>query len=141
MGNLHKSTGTLHYERGIKENREWFKVFVDVDQGLSDYYRSLIPKHIVTNRPMYPAHVSVVRREVPQKMEAWEKYEGKEIEFLYDPTINIGSVYCWLDVFCQELEEIRVELGLSVDSEITRPPEGFKRCFHCTIANFKKNKS
>jgi len=88
---------------------------------------------------MYPPHITVVRvhkEKVPNK-EYWDKYAGEEIEFSYSPIVHEGSVYYWLNVFCVRLEEIRRELGLSVVSEYTLPPEGFIKCFHMTLGNKK----
>ena len=131
---LYKSIGTLRYEnKGGK-----YKLIVEVDQGISDYYRSLIPKWITVNPQMYRAHISVVRREIPVNLEYWGKYEGEKIEFSYEGIVRQGTVYFWLNVFCVRLEEIRKELGLPVRSEYTIPPEGFTKCFHCTIGNQKE---
>lgn len=129
---LHKSVGTLRYT-------ELYRLIVEVDQGISDFYRSLIPKYYPVNKPMYPAHVTVVRKEkeVPTVLDAWGKYEGQKIEFLYSPTIHCGKIYYWLCIYCKQLEDIRLELGLPVVSQWTLPPEGFRKSFHCTIANCK----
>jgi hypothetical protein len=70
-------------------------------------------------------------------MDVWGKYENQEISFDYSGVVREGVVYFWLDVYCRDLEDIRAELGLSVSSEITRPPDSFKQCFHMTIANKK----
>jgi len=131
---LYKSIGVLRYEFEIGH-----KLVVEVDQQLSDYYRSLIPKFVSTNRPRYSAHITVVRqeKETPVNLEHWGKYEGQEIEFFYSPIIQQGKVYFWLNTFCTKLEDIRLELGLPVVSQYTLPPEGFRKCFHCTIANMK----
>lgn len=128
------STGTLRYSFN-----DGYKLIVEVDQGISDYYRSLIPKYIVANPPRYPAHITVVRsyKETPTNLEPWGKYEGEKVEFFYDPEIKSGRVFHWLNAFCKRLEDIRLELGLPVVSEYTLPPEGFVKCFHITVANQK----
>lgn len=129
MNLLHKSNGILRYHPN--------KLIVEVDQGINDYYRKLIPKWIKTNKQMYAAHISVVRKEIPPNMQYWGKYDGDEVEFYYENIIRFGTVYCWLNVFSTRLEEIRLELGLPVSSMYTLPPEGFAKCFHTTIGNFK----
>lgn len=133
MSTLHTSIGTLHYSVGHSHSLR-----VNIDQGIMLYYRALIPKSISTNKPMYEAHISVVRKETPVHLDHWEKYEGHEVEFQYEPIVRFGEVYCWLNCFSVRLEEIRVELGLAVHSLYTLPPEGFKKCFHSTIGNFKE---
>jgi hypothetical protein len=126
------STGILKYHDNP------YKLIVEIDQNISDYYRSLIPKWIKSNRQMYSAHISVVRNEMPINLQYWGKYEGEEIEFIYTPGVQFGKVYCWLNVWCKRLEEIRLELGLPVSSQFTLPPEGFVKCFHTTLGNFKQ---
>jgi len=130
---LYKAAGILRY--GVAEYGH--KLVLEIEQDLADYYRSLIPKYYHVNRQRYGAHVSVVRKETPANPDAWGKYEGEEIEFVYDSEIKRGTVYWWLNVFCVRLEEIRVELGLPVSSQYTLPPEGFVKCFHTTIGNSK----
>jgi hypothetical protein len=129
---LYSSVGTLRYSG---ENR----LVMEVDQELSNYYRSLIPKYFSVNRPRWAAHVTVVRDTKEQVVirDTWGKYEGEEVTFIYDPVIKCGKIYYWLNVLCLRLETIRKELGLPCTSIYTCPPEGFSKFFHCTIANCK----
>lgn len=134
---LYSSLGVFRYS--LTEN-DGYRLVLEVDKDLARYYRSLIPKWVRTNLPMYHPHVTVVRpeKEVPLNLEPWGKYEGEEVEFKYEPIVYSGKVYFWLNVFCSRLESVREELGLPVSSEYTLPPEGFKKCFHISIANTKK---
>jgi hypothetical protein len=134
MMTLHTSTGVLEYAR--TENYG-FRCVLGIDQEISNYYRALLPKWISTNRQMYPAHVSVVRKEVPPNLDVWGRHDGEVIEFQYEHFVYNDETYFWLNVFCSRLEEIRAELGLPVSSPITRPPSGFLKCFHTTIGNCK----
>lgn len=127
---LFTSTGTLRYG--------YTNLVLDVDQGIVDFYRAMLPKWIRTNRQMYPAHISVVRKEVPPNMQFWGKYAGEQIEFQYSNIIHNGTMYYWLNAWCKRLEEIRQELGLPVDSPYTRPPADFAKTFHITIGNIKE---
>lgn len=131
---LHKSVGVLRYSRGPHDG---FRLVMDADQAIMDYYRDLLPPWKKANPQKYGAHVSVVRKETPVNLEFWGRYEGEEIEFNYPGQVFFGTVYCWLNVFCTRLEEVRTELGLSVSAEYTRPPEGFLKCFHLTLGNYK----
>jgi len=132
---LHSSIGTLRYS----ERSFW--MVVDIDQGIMDFYRALIPKAIKTNRPLYPAHISVVRKETPTKTEFWLKRQGEKVEFQYSPIIHFGEIYAWLNVYCIRLEEIRQELGLPLHRWADNPPApGFNQCFHITLGNFKIDK-
>ena len=84
--------------------------------------------------------MTVVREEKEEVVnrEFWGRYEGEEVPFSYDPTVQMGKIYFWLNVFCVRLEEIRLELGLPCVSQYTLPPEGFLKCWHMTIANQKR---
>jgi len=126
---MYSSTGILRYSQNP------YKLVVEADQGIADFYRSLIP--FKTNKPLYPAHISVVRKEEPVNVDLWGKHEGVEINFYYSGEIIFGQVYVWLNVFCTTLEGVRVELVLPSVSKYTKPPEGFFDCFHLTVANFK----
>jgi hypothetical protein len=133
-GELFTSTGILRYSH----NDEYgYRLVMDVDRDLANYYRGLIPKWIKTNPQKYPPHVSIVRKEVPKNLSVWGKYEGDSVEFTYSNVVHGGTVYYWMNVFSERLEEIRVELGLPVSSQYTLPPEGFVKCFHMTIGNLK----
>ncbi len=127
------STGVLSYSGDDK-------MVVNVDQGLVEYYRALIPKCIDWTQQKYRAHITVVRtgREQPADRTFWAKYDGERIQFLYSPVVRFGTVYIWLNVLCKRLEELRTELGMVVRSEYTRPPEGFENFFHITLANMKE---
>lgn len=129
MSTLFTSVGKLRYG--------YTNLVLDVDQGISDYYRAMLPKWVRTNKQMYPAHISVVRKETPPNMEFWRKYDGEEIEFKYSNVIRWSEIYYWLDAWCERLEQIRVELGLPVDSPYTKAPIGFAKTFHVTIGNTK----
>ncbi len=129
--NLFKSEGILHYGST--------KLIVKVDPGIAYFYRSLIPKSIYIDPQKYKPHISVVRNETPANMENWGKYENQKIEFSYGNQIYNGQVYWWINAFSTQLEEIRIELGLSISEYYTQPPDGFNKCFHITLGNCKKH--
>lgn len=127
---MFSSYGTLRYVGA--------KLIVEADQGVSDFYRALIPKWYVIQPQKYRAHISVVRKEVPLHMEFWGRHEGQEIEFWYDSEIKHGGLYWWLDCYSARLEEIRLELGLTLSSRFEPPLAPFRKRFHLTLANSKK---
>lgn len=129
---LYTATGILRYSIGDAG----FRLVLDIDQNINNFYRSLIPKYFYARPQKHPAHISIVRKETPNST-LWNKHKGKEIEFAYDSQIHYDNVYFWLNVFSTQLEEIRLELGLPVSSKYTLPPSGFTRCFHTTIGNRK----
>ena len=100
-----KALGIIRYY-----DDEW-KVNVAIEDDLAAYYRSLVPKYYKINPTRYPPHITVVRREEIPNKEVWGKYEGKEVEFLHSQ-IRRGTIYWWLDTYCDFLLELRTELGL-----------------------------
>ena len=131
---MYSSTGNLAYSTDGGH-----RIVLDVDEELAAYYRSLIPPWMRVNKPRYLPHITVVRihKETPNDLAAWGKHAGEAVEFLYEPHVYYDSLYYWLNIWCVRLEEIREELGMSVTSPYTVPPDGFHKCFHCTIANKK----
>jgi len=127
---MFKSVGTLRYFNNSK-------LIVEIDPEISNYYQSLIPKYIYYNKQRYAPHISVIRKEIIPNMDLWGKYEGQEVEFEYENLIYMSPNYMWLNIYSEELEAIRLELGLTKTSEITRSPDG-RHKFHTTIGNFKK---
>lgn len=132
-GKLFWSSGPLRYAI----DNSGHKLNVVVDPGITSYYRALMPKYMPTNPQMYPPHISVVRKEVPPHLDLWGKYEGEEVGFVYSNIVHSGVVYYWLNAFSKRLEEIRLELGLPVSTEYTRPPDSYVKAFHITLGNCK----
>lgn len=124
------SKGKVHYD-----DEAGFRLTLEVSQELSNYYRSLIPKHYRVNQPRYPAHITVVRPEYesPPKIRHWGDYEGEQVEFMYDPYVQEGKGYFWLNCWCKRLEDIREELGLTNVSQYPLLPKGYYKTFHTTI--------
>lgn len=114
-----------------------FKLVVNTDKDIGRLYRSLIPKYYRVAPQMYSTHVTLVRNEVPPNLEAWGKYEGQGVSFLYSRIIQNDENYWWLNVFSNKFERIREELGLSKKDQYTLPPESFISTFHLTIGNTK----
>jgi hypothetical protein len=127
---LFNSKGILRYGPGIR-------AIVEVDQGVADFYRKLIPKYNYVQPQMYPAHITVVRtaKENPKNMNVWGKYEGEEIPFSYDNYVYNNRTYWYLNVQSDRIGDIREELGL--------PRFRFgelgadRRGYHITIGNVK----
>jgi hypothetical protein len=129
----YKSVGELHYS---SNDVHGFKVHVDVDPGIAETYRALVPKSVRLQRTRYPPHISVVRKEMVAKLDEWGKHEGALIPFEYEPVVYNDETYYWLRCYSQVLVEIRRGLGLPDLSEMARGPDMFDS-FHCTIGNCK----
>ena len=107
------------------------RAILAADQGIVDFYRSLIPKYVEHRPQMYPAHISVVRRITPPNLAVWGKYAGELVEFEYDSDIQNDQTYFWLNCRSARLLEIRVELGLP-------PYPTWRNGYHISIGNCKK---
>lgn len=129
---MHDATATVHYGPGLR-------AIAIIDQGISDFYRSLIPKHYCVQPQAYRAHITIVRikKEVPLKLEAWEKHEGRKIRFSYDPVIQMDDRYFWLNTYSEEIGDIREELGLPRYRDDTWFGGKRHTSYHITIGNTK----
>jgi len=108
-----------------------------LDREIARYYRSLIPKWIQTALPRYDPHITVVRPEKDLVDEGTlHNYDGREVQFLYAAELQQSRNYLWLPAYSEQLEQIRLELGLPVvnNSDLV-PPDGCRKPFHITIAN------
>lgn len=128
---MFQSVGKLQYS----ENP--FKLALEVDSEISNYYRSLFPKYLKVNRQLFAPHISVVRKEIPVNLEYWGKYQNKELSFYYDNYVYNDETYFWLGAYSEELQIVRQELGLSATSWITESPDSGHK-FHITLGNLKK---
>jgi hypothetical protein len=133
-GPFFHSSGLLVYS---KPTPETFKLIVEVDPDISHVARALAPKSAQLQPQRYPPHITVVRNEVPPKIDMWGALKGMEIEFDYSPIVHTDGRYYWLIVLAPKLHQIRVELGLPPSSKWTRPPDDMAECFHCTVGNTK----
>ena len=127
------SHGKLHYD---DTDGHWVTLYVD--QDLSNYYRSFIPKHERVVRPRWDAHITVVRGGIdfPPKISYWGNYEGEIVEFIYDSYPLNGNGYYWVNAWSKRLEAIRSELGLANVSKYALRPTGYEKTFHITIGRY-----
>ncbi len=121
-----ETQGTLTYGPGIR-------AAIRVDQQVSNFYRSMIPKYYCVNGQRHPAHITVVRigLERPPNMDVWEKYQGMSVKFEYSNVIERDGVYWFLRCRSEQIESIRQELGL-------RKYFDRKKGYHLTLGNTKE---
>lgn len=119
------SEGILRYGVG-------FKVYLEIDPEIIRYYISLLPKYKIIQTQIHSAHITIVRttKECPRNLSKWGNYEGLSVEFQYENIIKEDGLYYWLDAFSDDLNRIRLELGLG------RYRLGFDR-YHITLGNKK----
>jgi hypothetical protein len=103
--------------RKTRQADDWWLV-VNTDNGIGEYYRWWIKKMkgIELLRPAWRTHVSILngREPVqPEYLHLWKKYQNKPIHFEYSVDIEQHWKFFVLPVRCEELVNIRGELGLS----------------------------
>lgn len=117
-----KSTGKLAYSprTHLSSSDKWLVLMCDDE--ISNYYRHLYSKEypylngdgsIKLTRPVWGAHVSVIRNERIPNIQQWRTDEGKIIDFDYEGGVIDNREYFWLKVSCPYLEHLREHMGLS----------------------------
>ncbi len=117
------STGVLVSDpkaNSIPNIGKWWLILA-CDNEIGRYYRETLyrfnPAAGKLQRPAWESHISVIRGEEPTHLELWGSFDGREIEFQYNPALQTNGEYYWLDVECEALGDIREALGLSRNSE------------------------
>ena len=123
----HESIGTVVFDpgKGTGDFDPWW-VILRCDTSIVDYYArmSLGYGRPVTRNKLWGSHISVIKGEVPTKLEAWGKDYGA-VKFYYAHYVRCdNNCHAWVDVWCDKLHELRSDLGL--------PPKT-KMSFHLTI--------
>lgn len=111
-----KSTGKIIYDppSHIGNPRNW--MIVMCDDEISSYYRSLFyrefPYYGKLTRPVFGAHISVIRGEKIPNYNIWKTDNLKTIEFEYEPGVIDNKEYYWMKVKCDYLLDLREKYGL-----------------------------
>lgn len=110
------------------------KIYVDIDPSIVQLTRILMPKSYVhLYQPQkYKPHISVVRHQIFDR----SLVVNQLVTFTYDSDPIFGETYAWFKVYSEQLINVRLSLGLSKTSNVSRPPNG-EECFHITIGNSK----
>ena len=112
-----KSIGKLIYSprSHLGDSSKWLVMMADDE--ICKYYSSLFyrefPWYGKLNRPIFGAHVSVIRGERIPNHNLWKMDDNKIIEFDYEPGVEDNGEYYWLKVKCKYLEDLREKYGLS----------------------------
>jgi len=101
----------------IKVHRNWWVTLDPVDD-IGEYYRKTYNwenrARIITQKPKWGSHISVLRAEEPKKnKETWELQDGKDFEFYYENIVITGGSHICLNVLCPQAEELRIYFGLN----------------------------
>lgn len=119
-----KSIGKLIYSprSHLGSNEKWLVVMCDDE--ISRYYRHLFTKEYPylngekvgkLTRPVWGAHISVMRGERLPKPDLWRLDEGKIIDFTYEAGVIDNGEYFWMRVNCPYLQDLREKYGLPRD--------------------------
>lgn len=112
-----KSFGILNYspKTHLRNADRWLVLYCDDE--LVKYYSHLFKKEYPwlpkLQRPVWGAHVSVIRGEKIQNEDKWGLFHKKRIDFDYEPGVIDNGEYYWLKVKCDALLDIREMYGLS----------------------------
>lgn len=120
---------------GVLTYHNQSKVTLEIGYGLSHYYCALIPKYHYVQRSKYASHVSIVRHETVKQN--YGAGAGRRLTVRYDPDIKTDrdGRYWWLDVWSDDLCDLRVHLGLSPFRMLRNGKMGDR--FHITVGNRK----
>jgi len=131
MAFAHSDVGVLwaSHENGV------YRLALDIDPGIVEVARALVPKYVRLNRTKFAPHLSVVR-ETTMTSPLWGSHDGERVAFTYDTLVWEGEVYFWLQAESPRLRKIRVELGLPPMDWYCYPPD-LADCFHATVGNLK----
>jgi hypothetical protein len=123
------SSGVIHYDTS-----DGNRVTVSVDKAIGEYYYALIPKYYRVLKPRWNPHVTVVSPvdEIVHP-EAWGLREGQIANFVYNHEVFYEKGFWWFNLWSLEMEQVRRDLGMTLKSRITIPPEGYSKAFHCTV--------
>ena len=113
---MFRSIGKLIYSprSHLGDASRWLVLMADDE--LCKYYCSLFyrefPYFGKLARPVFGAHISVIRGERVPNYNLWRLDENKIIEFEYEPGVNSNGEYYWLKVHCEYLYDLREKYGL-----------------------------
>lgn len=112
-----KSSGKLIYnpKTHLRNSDRW--LILACDEELASYYRALYRQEFFYRpklmRPVFGAHISIIRGEKIPNYELWGLGKDKTVSFEYEDGVRTNGEYYWLKVHCPELEGLRVAYGLS----------------------------
>ena len=114
---MFRSVGKLIYSprSHLGDPSKWLVMMVDDE--ICKYYSSLFYKEFPwngkLNRPIFGAHISVIRGERLPNYELWKLDDNKIVEFEYESGVRDNGEYYWLNVKCNYLGDLREKYGLS----------------------------
>jgi len=120
---MFKSIGKIIYSprSHLGSNEKWAVLMCDDE--ISNYYRHLYTltyppylngtNSLKISRPVWGAHISLIRGEYIPNINLWGLDSNKIIEFEYEPGVLDNNEYYWMKVSCPYLSDLRKRYGLS----------------------------
>jgi hypothetical protein len=118
------STATVQIIRNpknIKSDTDFLVTAITCEE-LSRYYRYLVLKHNYINllKPGWKSHITISKINPAEKFPVASLFDKREIEFSYEPIVRYSGdttkdkppTHWFLDVYSDEIREIRYALGL-----------------------------
>ena len=105
--------------RKHESQSKWKRVvLIQLDCETYAYYAWFVNRryNLILNRPLRGTHVTIVN-DVVDRSELYDaakaKYNGKLMEFTFDPDARTNGEHWWLRVSSNEAEDLREEIGLT----------------------------
>jgi hypothetical protein len=117
-----------HLRRDGGSTRWWLILDCDPELGrfLRHQHTVAIHRTRTIQAPLWGTHISVIRGEEPPNAKEWDRLQGTEVEFEYEPVVQETDGYLWVAVACPGALDHREQLGLPREPY---PP------LHLTIGN------
>ena len=118
--------GTLDFDpkdftKKHQKQSSWKKVLIaNIDGEICEYYSWFLKKrfNLILNHPLRKAHLTIVNDRA-NEIKDWDrikkKYQGKQINILYDTDLRSNGEYWWMRADSIEARSIRRKLGLDPD--------------------------
>jgi hypothetical protein len=112
---MYKSSGEIYFYPKKYSNKAW--AIINCEIGIVEYYQYWIEKlyKIKLQKPKHGAHITCIREEqIKDEVydELWTKNQNKTIIFEYSNKIETNGEHFWLPIICEEIFDIREEMGL-----------------------------
>lgn len=135
MNYLFKGIGIIKSSTiNTNQKPNWYYVSVDTD--FSEYYNSFIKKGTLSRGFDYPRngpHITFIageKEQYPINIKVADSYLDQPVTFFYDNTVYTDQKSFWLNIFCPQLDDIRIACGL----------DKRKFSYHLTLGNIKNFK-
>jgi hypothetical protein len=121
MENLIETTGKIVFDPQREDSFAPWWAMIELDCDMCGYYQWFLKKRfgVKLQKPLWGPHVSFVRGEECDK-DKWgyikALWNNIPVGFSYNPNVRTNGNHWWMNVQCEQIEQLRIELGLPRDS-------------------------